>query len=283
MSKTFDPFGDGLSGTTAELLDEPVPPTLPSIPERWWEPVHFSKLKWMAQCAALYEWHVKNPSDDTAWGRIGTAFHSLVLGGREVHLYEGRRSGKDWESFKRSHPGTILIHSEWAIANGMAESVKRHRRAMELIDACSSREIEVTGQLLGIPCAGRIDGDGTAHLIELKSDKVGQPERWQARAEFMGYAAQMDWYRSLIREPNKPCYCIVCEKQPPYLVVVHAPTERKLLKGRESWWAWIELLKTCAESNAWGGYCESDVTWDSMELEQGETIPFEESDEDAAE
>lgn len=258
----------------------------------WYLPVHFSNLKHMAKAAALYEYHAKTTEEDTRDYRIGRAFHSMVLGGTKVVCFDGRRDprSKEWQAFQTENSGAeILIASEYEVALGMAESVLNHPQARAILDRCPVRELPITGKLLDLPCEGRIDLCGPGIVAELKSDAIAQPDRWQKRAQYLGYSAQLDWYRTLLvaDAPHLPitwapdetdeCYSIVCEKTPPYLPVVHHAKPRLLEDGRRSWRLWLEQLKTCIESGVWPGYAESIVEWDSLELEQGEAIEFEEA------
>ena len=242
-------------------------------------PVHFSNLKHFAQCAAKYQYACLHPSEDTRDFRIGRAFHSLVLGGKRVVCYEGRRDerSKDWQAFSQEHAhDEILIASEFSVATAMAESVLNHDTARKLLERCIKKEVTVEGTQLGLPCEGRVDGLGDAVIVELKSDSVAQPDRWQRRAQFLGYAAQLDWYRTLLGDLGEECFAIVSEKSPPHLVVVHHATPRLLEEGRRCWRLWIEQLKGCIESDVWPGYAESIVEWDASEFEMGESIGFEE-------
>jgi len=251
------------------------------IDGRWWEPVHFSNLKHMAECAELYQWHCTHDDPETAWARIGLAFHSRVLGGLEVVCFEGRRDprSREWQDFQREHSGSeILIASEYRVVAGMVESVMRHPIASSLLARCPIREEKITGTLIGFECEGRIDFRGPGLLGELKSDTVVRPDRWQRRVQYMGYPAQLDWYRTLLNSPNpEECYSIVVGKAPPHLVVVHHATERLLEDGRRAWRLWLEQLRVCADSGVWPGYSESIVEWDSAELEQGEAVEWEEA------
>jgi len=63
-----------------------------------WEPVHFSRLKLLAQSPAHYRvGHAARK--ETAAMRFGTAVHVLALRG-EIVVFDGERAGNRWAAFK---------------------------------------------------------------------------------------------------------------------------------------------------------------------------------------
>lgn len=249
----------------------------------WSEPVHFSHLKYMADCPAAFKYAVDNVRDDTAYFRIGRAFHRLALGiGERVMVYEGRRDDRcaEWRACKEEHAdATILIASEWKVAKPMADAVLRDPVAAPLLKRCTQREREVSTRMLGFDCVGHVDASDE-FVIDLKSDKDVSPVYFQRRGRRMGYLAQLDWYRNLMGRPNLPCYCVAVGKKPPHLVVVHKPTEAALEQGRQQWRGWLEMLRTCADSDIWPGYSSGIVEWDAELDESAPALPFEHEGED---
>lgn len=65
------------------------------------EPVHFSRLKLMAQSPAHY---AARPHVETRSVSLGAAIHTLALGG-DLIVYDGERRGLDWAGFKAVSEG----------------------------------------------------------------------------------------------------------------------------------------------------------------------------------
>ncbi len=232
-------------------------------------PVRFSRLKKMAQSPAHYLAHEE---PDSMSLRAGRATHSLVLGGDEVVLFPGKvRRGKEWEAFEVEHAdAVILIESEWRRANGMADAILADPFATEILRA---RDVEFEQQLswdlAGRACSGRVDVVGPRLIAELKTTKYGKPGWFTTEALKRAYHAQLSWYRNGVRNTRRfvpdESYIIAVESSPPFPVTVYYATDRAIEAGGKLWRSWWERLMMCEKNDWWPAYAEAVLELDVPE------------------
>jgi hypothetical protein len=245
------------------------------------EPLRFSRLKLMGRSAAHYEHGFHGES---AAMRKGTGVHSFLIGDEsQVVLFPGKvRNGKAWDQFEADHPGkTILNKTELGPVLGMRDAIRRHPRAMALLDGV--RETRIEWETLGRKCAGtpdvvRLLGGGRKGLTELKTSVSSHPQKFMWQAKKLAYHGQCDWYGDGLERsmaygagPVDETHIVVVESTAPYPVTVIAVSPRQLNKGRRLNRIWLETLLGCERTAHFPGYVESDVTWDDEDddAEQG--------------
>lgn len=245
------------------------------------EPIHFSRLKYMAQSPAHYKYAVEHERPDTRSFRLGRAVHAALLGGPLVLVWEGSssRRGAKFDAFKAEHPDAIiLIESEMDVITEMIYAVRNNETAMELLDG--THELELEWSWLGRQCAGRIDAVGPNRIVELKSDRCAEPGRFVRSGIRYGYHAQCWWYSNAVLQSGlgtaAESYVIAVESAPPYPVSVLCLTDRALDIGQRMCRAWMERLLTCEASNRWPEYFETIVPFDVPDDEFTLTIEGEE-------
>lgn len=236
--------------------------------------VRFSELKAMAQTPAHYRHAVTTERDDTPAMRRGRAIHAYMLGSEDsVIRYEGRRAGKAWDAFKSAHhDDEILIASELADVDGMRAAIRAHHpssgpSAMELLTS-GRRERRIRWQSLGRQCSGTPDVDS---LVEFKSARTVEPDRFCRDARRMHYHAQVAWYYdalTAIGSPPRHAWIVAVESTPPHIVQCFRVTERALDEGRKMCRLWLERLLQCEAADVWPGYLDC-----AAELE-AEEVPF---------
>lgn len=238
-------------------------------------PVRFSNLKKMSLSPAHYYESCQSHGDETLSMRLGSGTHAMLLG-KETAVFTGKtRQGAAWEDFKLMHAdATILNMSEYAKARDIVASIERNRDAMALLDRCTTKEKRLEWDIGGRLCCGTPDGDGrdaidaASLLIELKSTRCSEPERFSRDAMFRSYAAQLAWYEHGLGGPGER-YIIAVENVAPYVVTVFSVPDSVIEIGHRQWRLWFELLMSCEHSNAWPGYVETVV-----DLEIGDRDDF---------
>ncbi len=240
------------------------------------EPVHFTRLKLMAQSAAHYQGATFEDSDFLL---KGSGVHSLVLGGRPVVEYPERRYGKAWDAFKLEHENDIILPTKsYDEAHRIADAVLANRIAMALL-ADAEHELDLEWTMDSRACAGRLDSLGTHALTDLKTTRCSQPGWFIREAVRRAYHAQLAWYRqgAWLARQKAPgaCYIIAAETSSPYPVTVFEVVPRALEQGMRLWRLWWEQLRVCEETDIWPAYTEAvveldvpdemDVEWDVLE------------------
>lgn len=232
-------------------------------------PVRFSNLKHIARSPLHYLDAVQLDRDDTLSMRLGRGAHAMVLG-EAIVRYTGRRAGKAWEAFQADHPDTeILNEREWSIASGIADSIRRHPIASELVLGDHVvREQTIEWEWLGRRCTSRPDAviTGKANdpiVTDLKTTQCADPAKFMRDATFRGYNAQLAFYgmavkRATGREPAD-LYVAAVESKRPYAVTVLRLDDGARLQGEKLCRLWMERLLTCEASNHWPAYTDAVV------------------------
>lgn len=231
-------------------------------------PVRYSHLKMLALSPAHYLAAVRRDSYAMERGR---ALHSLVLGGARVIPYPGKtRQGKEWTAFKAANDGAeILTATEYAKVQGMADSVKRHKVAMQLLEG--QHEVEVNWSYLGRACQSHIDviGGGGSMVTELKTTVSSEPDRFAWQARRLWYFGQLAFYMEAVQQAGlgtaTDAYVVAVEAAEPYVVTCMRATERALELGRKCMRLWMERLLGCEAANDWPGYVQGIVDLDAPE------------------
>lgn len=232
-------------------------------------PVHFSNLKRMALSPLHYLHSLEAGVDETRAMRIGSAVHSLVLGGTTFHMFDGERRGKAWAEFKQDHDdgSPILTATEYDQAVRVKEAVAADPLAHRLLDHPDlDTEKLIYWDYCGRSCSSRLDAVTPETLIELKVTNSADPLRFPRQAIRMGYHAQLAFYnQALGRAATSPAFVIAVEDRPPHPVTVLQLTERALDYGDRLCRLWMERLLGCEATDEWPGYVQSVVPLDVWE------------------
>lgn len=247
------------------------------------DPVRFSHLKWMARSPQHY---LGATVERTGAIQIGSAVHSLLLGGPSVVAYPGKvRRGKAWDAFRSANAGAVFLsRAELGKAEAMAESVRANRQAMSVLDGVHEHPID--WRYLGRACRSTLDvlGLDGEYITELKTGATSDPVRFSWQSMRMHYDAQLAFYDEAVRASGlgtpRAHYVVAVESSPPYVVTTFRLTDRALERGRRSFRLWFERLLLCEAENAWPGYCESIVDLDVPDDEPD--LVFGDDSEEAA-
>lgn len=242
-------------------------------------------LRAIGQSAAHCYQAFQDDKDQTLAMRLGSGTHALLFG-KPVALWDqpaangkggkAPRSGAAWSAFKSCHPfATILNSKEMAKAERIASSIKRHPDANRLLfDQGVLHESQILWTQNGRRRQSTPDARSERSVIELKTTKCAQPERFARDAMYRGYHAQladqMDAIEALDGVRPAAAYIVAVETVEPYVVTVLKLTDRAIEQGTRMNRLWFERLCVCADSNDWPAYLagigEFDVPDDEPEL-----------------
>ena len=243
------------TGDLAAMLAAPVDPRT--------VPVRFSTLKQFARSPAHYYHAVQSGYDETASMRLGSGVHAMLLG-QPVVKYSGKtRNGKEWEAFKANFPGqTILNSREWSEAEQIVSSILRDPLAKRVLtdgETVIEQRIDWTWQ--GRAFRSTPDVRTADRVVDLKTCRCAEPDRFARSAIWMSYHAQLALYLDAVRESGlgtpREAFVVAVESSPPYPVTVLRLTERALDQGRRLCRLWFERLLQCEAANEWPGYVQS--------------------------
>lgn len=229
-------------------------------------PIRFSHLKLMAKSPLHFRYAADEAGEQTLSMRLGSFSHALLFG-QPLAVYTGKvRRGKEWDEFEAAHTGKAIVNRrEYDEARRMADSVLSCREAVELLN-CGPREQTIDWSILGRSCSGTPDVRGSEFIVDLKTTRDSDPERFVRDGLRRCYHAQLAWYMdgviaSGLGIPTRAAIVAV-ESAPPHPVTVLHLTDRAIEQGRRLCRLWMERLLTCEASDSWPGYAQTGVPFD---------------------
>lgn len=256
-----------IDALSAELRDELADAPRRSLVDPRRVPVRFSNLKRIAQSPAHYRAACQYPDGDTLSRKIGRGVHAMLFN-QPLSLWTGKvRNGKAWDAFLAANQNREILNAkEHAQASAIAASIRSNRDASRLLFDSTVLERRLYWQIQGRQCAGTPDAVGPHGLVDLKTARTTEPDKFTRAATWMAYHAQLAWYQDgceLAGLPRPdPCYIVAVESVEPYAVTVLRLTERALDMGRRLNRLWFERLMVCEASNEWPSYSQSIVEFD---------------------
>lgn len=250
------------------------------------EALRFSRLKRFAQSPA----HFIGAAEMNGSGLdIGSAAHSMLLGGVDVVAYPGKvRRGKEFDAFEADNRGAlILTQSEYRRAKGMADAVRAVPEAMRVLDG--EREKTFTWKLQGRLCRGTPDVRSDKFITELKTGETADPRFFPFKVRRFCYHGQLAWYSdgavlAGLPDPQEH-YVVAVEAAQPHVVTVFRMTPDAIEQGRRTVRVWFERLLQCEAAQQWPGYSQSIVElslpqdWSDLGDAGGDEAPAAEGDE----
>jgi hypothetical protein len=225
----------------------------------------------MKGCPALFKHWAENPSPPTAWGDLGSAAHTLVLGDGapvvEVKATD-RKSPKtrQLEEEIRAAGGIPLLSHKMRIVEQMAEKLREHEEACKLLNPASGKpEQTLLWEKDGVRRRARLDwlpdapdDDGLLIITDYKTAISVCPEDLDRSAWNFGYPLKADWYmdgvESLGLATNVAFAFIFQMSSPPYLVETRQYSQYALGVARRINDEGAALYRRCVESGQWPGF-----------------------------
>ena len=231
-------------------------------------PIRFHHLRAYGVSAAHGKYERSLPVDarKTNAMDLGTAVHSLVLGGKKIVGYPATRNGKKYDAFCAENEGaTILTQAAFDHAKAMADAVLNCPLAQPLL--LGIKEKTRLFQFMGETCRVTPDVFGHNGLTELKTCASADPFRFPWDARKRCYHGQMAFQRLSFGEHGKglECYIIAVESKPPFPVTVYRLSEDLMLLGEKVLTLWMERLKVSEASQQWPAYAQDIVEIDAPE------------------
>ena len=231
-----------------------------------------TQLDWMATSPRHYHWAKSQPREETDATRLGTALHVALL---EPQLFEDQyvaepdpwsispeaaspRATKAYKLVvaKLREGGKIVLRSDALDAiEGMVRSIRSHDRALELLEACSERELTLLWQRGTHRCRGRLDLGGDRIVADLKATRdLRRFSPWILTDE--GYWRQAGHYVDGARRLGRDVeafFHLAVENTPPHDVGVFELDQGALELGVEDANRQLARLEQCERDQKWPG------------------------------
>ncbi len=233
--------------------------------------LRFSYARAMSRSAAHARYAMQHDWEPTLAMKLGTAAHSLLLGGQRLAVYPGKtRRGKEWEAFKAENLDALIVSvGEMKRAEGIAASVRADPVASRVLfppDLKMQYEQTIHWSFRGRLFRSTPDARSHRHLVDLKTTRDASLERFAWDAIKSGYHAQLAGYAKAMEAENgvapDSVYIVAVESRAPYLCSVHKLTPRALEKGLRLMTEWVDQIIACETSGIWQGYANAPVDLD---------------------
>jgi hypothetical protein len=206
------------------------------------------------------------PSEERPAYLVGRAAHSLILEGKDafqeafavggpINPKTGQPFGQTTKAFAEwaeSQRKDVLTAEQYHLVQAMADSVKRHPAARELL-ADGVAEGVVRSEYCGLPCQIRMDWFAPYRaLCDLKT--VDTIDYFESDARRYGYCHQLAFYGAVLKQRiglRMPAYFIVVEKREPFRCGVWRVMDEVLDHATRENEAAIRRLRECQETGNW--------------------------------
>lgn len=167
---------------------------------------------------------LRNPGEDTASRIELRAIHALVLEpdrfAASFSVYDGRRTGKDYDAHRAAFPGTAVLNvREYDEAQATATAIREHPAVMPLL-AHGEAEVSITwtDPATGLPCKARMDWlnvrEGLPYWLDLKTYGTTDQRIVARKVVQMNAYGQMAHYAAALEAlgvPTPDCFLVVAE------------------------------------------------------------------------
>jgi hypothetical protein len=238
--------------------------------------LRFHHLKAMGQSALHCRESFQDERSDSLAMRIGSGVHALLLGKPTAVFDQPAKKGKGkaprngaaWQEFQERHRGcVILTPKEMKRAGAVSSSIEQHEAARRLLLSDNViREQTIEWDWLGRACRSTPDARSAYSLVDLKTTRCAEPQRFSWEARQRGYHAQLAFYRLAIESKvgiaPLDCHLVAVESLPPYAVTVFRLTSRAIERGEALCRGWMERFLVCEAANQWPSYADEPVEMD---------------------
>jgi len=224
-----------------------------------------SGMKALLRSPAHYQAYLEDPDDDGVKPNMGTAAHCAVL---EPHsyddrytVYEKRRAGAPWETFKELHSGKLILNrAEADNVMGMYHAVMNFRdfplaKALSLGE--SEKSIFWTDRETGVKCRLRADSLNPCAILDLKTIDDARPEKVLRQVVRMDYDLQAAMYTEGVREftgKTLPFVFVFVEDKKPHGVWLYTAGQSVIDNGMRKFRRGLEAVKRLQDTDDWHGY-----------------------------
>ena len=230
--------------------------------------VSWSKLSAARTSMLAYHEGLTADKQPTPLMIVGSAIHAAVLEPHifdaEYVLYEGRKSGGPWETFKAEHPGATVLNPEqyeqvmgaaWAVLHG-----RQGREARSVMRRCK-REVTLrwVDPATHIRCKARPDLVRRGLLADLKTTGSAEKRKFGRLAGELGYHGKMAFAAMGLRTlgvPFERVAVIAVEQKPPHDIGVFDIGEEDLALSEDMVSNLLAKVKECRRRRIWPGRYE---------------------------
>jgi hypothetical protein len=240
-----------------------------------------SSLKKLLRSPAHYQAYLSEVDTDSAARMFGRAVHALLLE-RPTFLQqfavwtEGRRAGKNFETFELAHAGkTILTEEEH---NRALEAAVHLRNSQDFplglwLDGVAATADQAAipaartefsiywiDEETGIQCKARIDAHSAAPTplsLDVKTTDDVRPNAFMRQFMKLDYDLQAAHYRAALRALHGvdfPFLFAAVESCEPYATRIYGMSEDLLANGEAKRQFALRTLKKCLDTNTWPAY-----------------------------
>lgn len=150
--------------------------------------------------------------EPTSAMKVGSAVHSLLLGGDEILLYPdeclnsvGGLIGKRAKEYRDEHPDAIVLKKDQhKQARRCARALQRHEDVGKWIEKAAHKEVVIHWDYLDVPMRAKLDivliADGYALVVDLKCTDALSVRKFKAKIRQFKYWLQMAHYSIGVQE-----------------------------------------------------------------------------------
>lgn len=236
-------------------------------------------ILWESPAAFNYQLTAsRKPKDSYDMGHL---IHLLVLGegglvevldpaeigvkadGSKSDTPKSTKAWKDAVAEVRERGATPVTPAEYATAKQMADKVREHPRAADLL---SQGDAEISGWWTDPETGVRLrwrgdwlhEGRTRLIIVDYKSTKSARPSSFHRSCSDYGYHQQEAWYKAGARANDldeDPLFLFIAqEKEPPYLVSVHESHPDDVVRAAALNRKAIDTYARCRDTGVWPGY-----------------------------
>lgn len=259
---------------TATIFDlGAVPVIVPDMPEADYHAspaLSSTGARTLLDCPARFDWQRRNPRPHKDTFDFGTAVHTLTLGAGwviEALDFDDWRTKAAREAADeiRANGGIPMLRKDYDVAKEAADAVHAHPAAGPLMRPADDRLVEASmfaeDPTTGVAMRARVDMLAPDVMIDLKTARSADPEKFGRDAATYGYQVQMAWYQHVARLCGRdaiPFLFVVVENVAPYLVNVIELDGEFARIGRAQMDRALQLYAVCTETGKWPGYERDD-------------------------
>ena len=156
----------------------------------------------------------------------------------------------------------LVTQVDYHMARIFGQNIRAHPVAGRFYKRGTASEAVIVGHLHGVLCKCRCDSlaeGGMPSGADIKTTADADPRSWRHSVRKFGYYFQASFYLELLRDAGlvDPNFLfIICDKTPPYEVVVREIGPRTLQLGALHVKQALELYQQCVKDDKWPFYAE---------------------------
>ena len=232
-----------------------------------------SRMKKLLACPAKYKLSFEQ-SEDSATFVLGRVTHAMILEPDKVQEkymangFDGRtKEGKAAAKKAKEQNIIVVPKDDWALAEGMASSVKQNPIWRYLTMEGLQPETSIYWDEMGIPCKARLDGiisiNGQISILDVKTTKNASIEYLKSAIPKYGYHIQARWYKHALEYEGYDVYDFIflfVENSAPFVCTAVRLSQEMYEEAEIQIDKALALYRECSARDIWPGYSDEIVT-----------------------